>query len=123
VSGAIVHYGPANQDVSSTNPANPTVLDAIALRPGSYVITVNAWAQGVSSATATIECGIDTGPGDHAVGESLTSHAQGSVEMTRPVSLGANAIYKFNCYRTNANDMRLVRTQLTAIKVGAVTTQ
>jgi hypothetical protein len=109
--------------VASTDPANPTALDTIALGPGSYVITANGWAQGASAATATIQCGIDTGTGDHAVGESLANSEQGSFTMTLPVSVGANATYRFNCYRLDANDMRLVRAQLTALKVGSVTNQ
>ena len=124
MSSAIVRYGPPNQDVSSTNPASPTVLDTIALHPGSYVITANALGTG-----GQLGDGNDQMRDRHRrrrptpSGESLTSQAQGSVEMTRPVSLSANATYKLNCYRANANDMRLVRTQLTAIEVGAVTTQ
>ena len=70
-SGAIVSPAPANQDVTSTDPANPTVMDTIALSPGSYVITANGWAQGQGPATATINCGIDTGTGDQQVGETL----------------------------------------------------
>jgi hypothetical protein len=123
VTNAIIHSGPANQDVSSADPANPTVLATIALGPGSYVITADGWARGAGTATATVQCGIDTGMGDHAVGESLASSEQGSVAMTRTVSLSAAATYRFNCYRLDANDMRFVQAQLTAIKVGAVTNQ
>jgi hypothetical protein len=121
--GAIVSPAPANQDVTSTDPANPTVMDTIALSPGSYVITANGWAQGQEPSTATVNCGIDTGAGDQQVGESLAASGQGSVAMTRPVTLTASATYRFNCYRLDGNDMHLVSAQLTAVKVGAVTTQ
>ena len=98
-------------------------MDAIALSPGSYVITANAWAQGQGPSTATINCAIDTGAGDQQVGESLAASSQGSVSMTLPVTLTASATYRFNCYELNSNNMHLVTAQLTAVKVGAVTTQ
>jgi hypothetical protein len=123
VSAALTRTGPANQAVSSTDQANPTVVDTIALSPGSYVITANGWAQGTSSSPDTIQCGIDTGAGDQSVGETLGSTEQGSVALTLPVTITATSTFRFNCYRLDANGMNLIRSQLTAVKVGTVTSQ
>jgi hypothetical protein len=123
VSAAVTRTGPANQAVSSADQANPTVVDTIALSPGSYVITANGWAQGTGPASDTIQCGIDTGAGDQSVGETLAAPEQGSVAITLPVTITAPSTYRLNCYRLDNNGMNLVRAQLTAVKVGSVSAQ
>jgi hypothetical protein len=123
VSAAITRLGPANQAVSSTDQTNPSVMDTIALSPGSYVITASGWAQGTGPGTDTIQCAIDTGAGDQSMGETLGSTEQGSVALTLPVTITATSTFRFNCYRLDANGMNLIRSQLTAVKVGTVTSQ
>jgi hypothetical protein len=123
ISNASSSSGPTNQDVASTDPANPTAMATLTLSPGNYVIMANGWAQGSASGQATIHCGIDTGTGDQGVGESLSGPAEGSVATTLAVSLTATTTYRFNCYRVTAADMHLLRAQLTALRVGSITNQ
>jgi Collagen triple helix repeat (20 copies) len=122
-SSATISTAPVDQDVASTDPANPTVMSTLTLGPGSYVITANGWARGRGPGPATIHCGVDTASGDQSIGESLGSSQEGSVTTTLPVSVNTTGSYRFNCYRLGPDAMHLVRSQLTAVKVGAITNQ
>jgi hypothetical protein len=97
-------------------------MGSLSLAPGSYVITANGWAQGKGPGTATARCGI--GPGSsQQVGVSLPTGLEGSLASTLPVSVAATTTYELTCYRLTADDIQLLRSQLTAIKVGSVTSQ
>jgi hypothetical protein len=120
-SEALTNDNRSAQEVTSEDQTNPTVINSLTLEKGDYVISDDGWAQGLGPSVATIRCGIDTGKFAQGIGESLGPSQEGTVYVTKIVKLSAPATYKFICWRFDSNEMRFLESQLTAIKVGAIT--